>query len=145
MCYFNKIIHYFSKFYSTGKIRRKLEKIVGKNSELPKHLYLEFHIKYELENSRLDDFVNRVLKNGGHTSSNMLKLSENPNLVFHFATTRTLENYRKLLYALSDFHRINTIRECVVFDDNPEIDTGWCGCECGLKQIESECDYKTNV
>ncbi|RDJ35566.1 MAG: hypothetical protein DWQ19_12175 [Crenarchaeota archaeon] len=115
-------------------IRRKLEKIVGKG-EMPPHLYLEFHLKYEVPKNRVKEFVNKVSVLGGHTSQNIIKQANGEN-VFQFATAREPEVYHRLRDELQEFNRINVIRECVVFDDNPNIDSGWAECkECIIKQI----------
>ena len=107
-------------------VRRKLEKIIGKKDSIPDHLYLEFHLKYEVEDT--DQFVADVTSAGGHASRNVVKQSQ-------FATARSVETYLRLKDVLSKYRRVNGIMECVVFDDNPAIDIGWCGCECGFKEI----------
>lgn len=114
-------------------VRRKLEKIVAK--EMPSHLYLEFHLKYEVDKADLDEFILTVMEAGGHTSRNMVKQTQNDLTVYQFATARSEEVFQRLLVNLSSYRRINVIRECVVFDDNPLMDTGWCGCECGFKLL----------
>lgn len=117
----NEIANYFGD----NVIRRKLEKIISKNSEIPPHLYLEFHLKFETSDEKFASMVEAV---GGHSSRNIAK-----NRKYQFATVRTLEGYERLKRL--NYHLVGTIRECVVYDDNPGIDSGWCGCECGLKMI----------
>ena len=110
-------------------VRRKLEKIIGKTDTIPDHLYLEFHLKYEVKESQLDQFVKTVIKAGGHTSKNVVKQSQ-------FATARNKETYFRLKNDLRNYRKINGIMECVVFDDNPNIDVGWHGCAgCMFKNI----------
>ncbi len=112
--------------------RRKLELILGKRYEfpLPKHLYLEFHLKYEVDPECLEEFREAVKALGGHTATNVAKDSK-----YQFASTRTQLGYFKLLKGLSAYKRVSVIRECVVFDDNQTLDSGWCGCECGIKVV----------
>lgn len=117
-------------------VRKKLEFIVGKRTALPEHLYLEFHAKFEMAVEQLQGFVDTVHALGGHTSQNVLKTAEH-NKVFHFVTTRDKEHMRSLVAALAEYKLMNTIMECVVFDDNPKIDVNWFGCHgCLVKAVD---------
>lgn len=118
-------------------IRRKLEYIIPKkHAPLPPHKYLEFHAKYELEFDQLDEFIDKVREVGGHTSRNVLKQFADGDRCYHFATARHQEVWDKMLEILSPYKRVNGIRECVVHDDNPDLDTNWYGCNgCFLKRI----------
>lgn len=122
--------------FGKGVIRHKLEEIIGRRSELPDHEYLEFHLKYEIHLDEIEEFVDMVLWSGGHTAKNTLKQTSNPKTVYHFATARDLDAYNRLLVNLRDYRRLNGIMECVVFDDNPQIDSNWYGCDgCAFKTV----------
>lgn len=107
--------------------RRKLEYIVGKNKVVPPHKYLEFHAKFEVPAARLEEFSSIVRRNNGHTATNFLKAG------FAFATARSELTFNNILSRLSGYKLINQIRECVVYDDNPQIDNNWECMECPLK------------
>lgn len=118
-------------------VRHKLEYIVKWGKEkLPDHKYLEFHTKYELQPDQIDEFIKRVSDLGGHSSCNVLKQDQ----CYYFMTARTRESWKKLIDGLKDYNRINTIMECVVYDDSPDIDSGWssCGICCNIKAPSSE-------
>lgn len=118
--------------------RCKLEYIVGSSkTPLPEHKYLEFHTKYELEDYEVEPFLKVISSLGGHTSRNVLKHPTHPNRHYYFATSRDRLVWKRMLAALSDYSRVNSIMECVVYDDAPEIDCVWahCGTCCGLKAI----------
>lgn len=127
-----QIASYFSKHV----IRHKLEKIVGKHSQIPPHKYLEFHSKYEIPYNQISEFTDIVIKSGGHTSQNILKINPNNQKTFRFATARNIGVYQKMTQNLHKYQRINSIMECVVYDDNPYIDKNWHGCDsCQLKSM----------
>lgn len=120
-------------------IRKKLELIIGKKTtELPEHLYLEFHSKFEVPRSRIYHFLLETIENGGHASKNDFKLSSDEDKVFCFATARDKKVMKKLITKLSHQYKlINTIMECVVLDSNPQLDIHWHGCnDCAIKTID---------
>jgi len=118
-------------------VRKKLEFIVPKNNVLPPYLYLEFHGKYDIELSQLDNFVKTVESHGGHTSRNTLKQFVNGDRCYHFATAINQEVWDDLNNVLVSFKRVSFIRECVVYDDNPRFDSNWNSCfSCFLKQVK---------
>lgn len=121
-------------------IRKKLELIVGKRTELPEHLYLEFHSKFEIPNNRIYHFLLTVAELGGHTSVNSLKLKSESGNSYHFATSRDRQTMRKMITELTgQFNLVNTIMECVIYDDNPELDLNWQGChDCLIKAVSLE-------
>ena len=131
-------MHKIADVFSGNVIRRKLEKIIGKYSAIPKHEYLEFHSKYEIVIDQIELFRDIVERNNGHTARNILKDSDNPNSVFYFATTRTHENFKILTKALNRFKRLNSLMECVVYDDNPNVDSNWGCLECGFKSLRDD-------
>lgn len=117
-------------------VRRKIEVILGPKQPFPKHLYLEFHSKYLVPRAQLDKFISLVEDNEGHTSRNSFKMEPSLGNFYHFVTTRDEAKMRHLHTILRDFRLINTIRECVVFDDNPSVDKHWNECgDCGIKQV----------
>lgn len=121
--------------FGPAVIRRKLEKIVGKRGAVPEHLYLEFHLKYEVPEDAVGEFTRTVLGCGGHTARNAAAPGP-PGVVHRFATARSEEAVRGLSDGLSGYVRIQSLMECVVFDDNPELDSGWsCSMECPIKEI----------
>jgi hypothetical protein len=117
--------------------RMKLEVIVGPSKKPPEpHLYLEFHSKFILPENELGIFEDRVETLGGHTSRNSFKLQASPGHVFHFATARDEVTMRKIVKA-AGYELVNTLRECVLYDTNPEIDRFWGGCGgCQIKQFQ---------
>lgn len=115
-----------------GVIRRKLEYI----GIIDPHLYLEFHSKYAVSNERLDEFVADVASLGGHTATNINKPA--PQGAYVFATFRSPDLFDRAVGPLTIRwgRAINTIKECVVFDDNPSIDSLWHCMECPLKTLK---------
>lgn len=111
-------------------IRLKLENIISKNEEPKDYLYLEYHMKYEVND--FDKFSKLVRILGGHTSSNRLRSG-------CFVTVRTKEKYEEITRELKQYELKSVIRECVVFDNNPELDSGWYNClGCKKKEIYNE-------
>jgi len=124
-------------------LRRKLEYIVKRGKDpLPEHKYLEFHTKYELDHDQVESFVTKVASLGGHTSRNVLKHPSKPSHCYHFATARSRETWQAMLGSLLEYQRVNTIMECVVYDDAPDIDSAWAPCDacnrCNVKSPPSE-------
>ncbi len=117
--------------------RRKLEYIVRRQDKpLPDHLYLEYHTKYDVSDTEADAFVATVLKHGGHVSRNNFKPGSREGRRFWFATVRHKESWSRLLRELAHYERVNSIQECVVYDDAPDIDSGWYGCDgCELRNL----------
>ncbi len=112
-------------------IRLKLEKIISKGEEPKDYLYLEYHLKYRVESMWRWNFLSTVDSNGAHSSVNTLKDDGT-----YFVTTRSEEKYKTIKERLKSFKLLSVIRECVVFDNNPEIDSGWMGCKmCTQKDI----------
>ncbi len=115
--------------------RRKLEFII-KDKAVP-CLYYEFHAKFEIPKNRLYHFVAMVAELDGHTSRNSLKIEASPDSVYHFVTTRNEIQMQKLIKELKhQFKHLGTIRECVVFDDNPSMDVNWQCADCFLKNVD---------
>jgi len=111
-------------------IRKKLEFIVGKNSTLPAYKYLEFHSKYKVPQEMESIFTKTVLDNGGHVAKNVARPGN-----FMFATSRDKAVHTAIQKNLAEFELINTISECVVYDDNESIDSKWYSCfECPIKR-----------
>lgn len=110
-------------------IRKKLEKIISKNSVLDFDFkYKEFHSKFEVEDEDLFDYI--VLNNNGHTSFNSIK-----GLNFKFFSTRDEIEHEKILKILKEkFKYLGTIREVVVYDDNESLDSNWNCLDCPLKK-----------
>ncbi len=124
------IASHFSKV-----IRRKLEFIVGKHTTLPTHLYQEFHAKFELKFEDLNNFIKIVTNFDGHSSRNSLRSLSDDN-IYHFATSRNLVHFKNMLKGLSQYRLISSIRECVIYDDNPGMDTAWSCQSCFMKNYE---------
>jgi hypothetical protein len=123
-------------------IRCKLEYIVKCKDPLPDHKYLEFHTKFELTHNQVDKFRSEVASLGINTSDNVLRHPADPTRCFQFATARSRETWKQIL-TLQEYKRVNTIMECVVYDDAPDLDVGWTPClSCSMKMIpESEFHY----
>jgi hypothetical protein len=124
------------KFGDKYVIRRKLELILGRNQKPPKHhQYLEFHLKYIVPHYNVSNFLNEVQLLGGHTSRNYYKPTDSHGNYFVFVTARSEELSWKLQQNLSNKYALaNLIRECVIYDDNPSIDTVWNCMECPIKR-----------
>lgn len=118
-------------------LRLKLETIVPPSQHAPDdHLYLEFHSKFIVPEYELDSFVDWVESMGGHTSKNSLKYEAAEGMAYYFATTRDEATMRAIIRN-SPYELVNTLRECVLLDTNPDIDRYWCACGgCGIKQIQ---------
>lgn len=119
-------------------IRRKLELILGQRKPPEQYLYLEFHSKYLLSVSTIEQFQYLVVKCGGTYSKNTLKVPEEKDKVFMFANARSGDVFSKLTGELQQLAKlVNTIRECVIYDDNPHIDSfyGNCG-SCAIKEFK---------
>jgi len=112
-------------------IRNKLEKIVSKKTKINfDYKYKEFHSKFIIKDFQHDEFLHIILSNGGHTSTNLSKGSN-----FRFFTTRDEKLHDFILKKLkSKFEYLGTIREVVVYDDNPNIDSNYICKECPLKK-----------
>ncbi len=109
-------------------IRRKLERIVGKRSFSMDCKYEELHSKFVVPVDKSKEFVDRVLSLGGHTALNVLRQG------FRFVTSRNYFDHQKLIDVLkNEFELLGTIREFVLFDDNPLLDSNWRCFECPLK------------
>lgn len=119
-----------------GVIRRKLEMVIGKNTPIPPDfLYREFHSKFLMREEALSTFLDFAVKSGVHTSRNASKPAPGPGMVYHFASTREEAPMTQFLRSLPEEYKfVNSIAECVIFDDNPSMDTNWNCFECPLKQ-----------
>jgi len=80
----------------------------------------------------VEEFRKTVIGLGGHTATNVAKDDR-----YQFATVRNGNAYAELIYGMKNYKRVSVIRECVVFDDNQTLDSGWCGCDCGIKVIDN--------
>ena len=119
------------KFYKV--IRRKLEKIASKNDPVPDCEYQEFHSKFYVPDHRLEKFKEMVLSNGGHTATNTMRAG------YRFVTTRDYEQHQKLVSELkwNNFEFFGTMREFVIYDDNPMLDDKWVCIACPLKGLKN--------
>lgn len=125
-CQMNEIASNFKNV-----IRRKLEKIVSKQTVIDfEYKYKEFHSKFEINSEEESEFLDIILSGGGQTSKNISKGSN-----FRFFTTRDEFLHDKILAKLKlSFNYLGTIREVVVYDDNPSIDSGYMCQDCLLKK-----------
>ena len=119
-------------------IRRKLERILKKNDKPTDCLYYEYHTKFIIVKEYIKDFKNLIKGFGGHTSLNRLKFHSATGEYMMFATARDEDAARKIARIRnSHMHAVQTIRECVVYDDNPGIDSGWNECaSCLMKRVD---------
>jgi hypothetical protein len=115
-------------------VRRKLELVIGRQSPPIDYLYLEFHSKYLIHQHDTDCFLDIILSAGAHTSTNAFKLSAEKDLFYRFMTTRDPVKHAMVLRELKQFKLVNTIAECVVYDDNPNLDSNWSCFDCPLKR-----------
>lgn len=118
----------------TSIVRQKLEYIQAKNELPPPCIYVEIHSKYLVHEDRLGTFLDAVKSCGGQSSRNAFKPAGS-GFQHRFATTRSDESHSRLLTLLSDFKRVSTIRECVIYDDNQSLDANWACMECPIKRI----------
>lgn len=121
-------------------IRLKLEQIVSKNEKVECQ-YQEFHSKFELNKGDQEEFLKIVADNGAHSSVNTLQKHSG---LFYFVTTRNEKHHERLIKSLHHYKILSTIRECVVYDNNPSIDSGWYECKgCGFKTYPIGINYGT--
>lgn len=113
-------------------IRRKLERIISKYEQPENFLYLEFHSKYELRYDQVETFLSLVRDAKAHSSTNTFQRNDG---IFYFVTARDEKKYQQLRFALRQYKLVSTIRECVMFDSNPDLDIGWHQCQdCQMKK-----------
>jgi len=125
--------------YGLKVIRVKIEEIIRPNEarkDEQEILYREFHSKFHVPLDSKEKFLYIVGSYGAHTATNSLKSPD-----YFFVTTRDEKLHSDLVKELETvgFKRTNSIKEYVVYDSNPQIDTKWAkpeGCyECPLKPI----------
>lgn len=118
--------------------RRKLERIIKKKDKPTDCLYLEYHTKFRIYKEYLRVFTPLVKELGGHTSINRLKFHDATGEYMIFATTRGESVMKDIIAKTRKWaFPLQTIRECVVYDDNPNIDSGWNECaSCLMKQVD---------
>ena len=119
-------------------IRRKLERIIKKKDKPTDCLYFEFHTKFRIYKEYITKFKSIVNECGGHTALNRLKYHDATGEYMIFATARDESIMKNIVGATRKWAApIQTIRECVVYDDNPGIDSGWNECaSCLMKRVD---------
>lgn len=132
-CDYNEAYHQMMNIANLFKnvIRRKLEKIVNKNTIINFDFkYKEFHSKFEVDENGEDKFLTIIKTHLGHSSVNLMKGEK-----FKFFTTRDEQLHDQILIILKkDFKYLGTIREVVVYDDNESIDSNYNCKDCPLKK-----------